>query len=30
VENGHPVNWDAAHKLQDRFVLALAQLKQPA
>jgi len=30
VENGHPVNWDAAHKLQDRFVLALARLKQPA
>jgi D-alanyl-D-alanine carboxypeptidase/D-alanyl-D-alanine-endopeptidase (penicillin-binding protein 4) len=30
VENGHPVNWDAAHKLQDRFVLALTRLKQPA
>jgi len=30
VENGHPVNWDAAHKLQDRFVLALARLKQSA
>lgn len=30
VQNGHPVNWDAAHKLQDRFVEALARLKQPA
>ena len=30
VENGHPVNWDAAHRLQDRFVVALTRLKQPA
>jgi D-alanyl-D-alanine carboxypeptidase/D-alanyl-D-alanine-endopeptidase (penicillin-binding protein 4) len=30
VQNGHPVNWAAAHKLQDRFVDALARLKQPA
>lgn len=29
VQNGHPVNWDAAHRLQDHFVLALARLKQP-
>jgi PBP4 family serine-type D-alanyl-D-alanine carboxypeptidase len=28
VENGHPVNWDAAHKVQDAFVRALAGLKQ--
>jgi D-alanyl-D-alanine carboxypeptidase/D-alanyl-D-alanine-endopeptidase (penicillin-binding protein 4) len=26
VQNGHPVSWDAAHKLQDRFVLALTKL----
>jgi len=26
VENGSPVNWDAAHKLQDRFVRALTRL----
>jgi hypothetical protein len=24
-----PVNWAAAHKLQDRFVDALTRLKQP-
>jgi serine-type D-Ala-D-Ala carboxypeptidase/endopeptidase (penicillin-binding protein 4) len=29
VQNGHPVNWAAAHKLQDRFVDALTRLKQP-
>jgi D-alanyl-D-alanine carboxypeptidase/D-alanyl-D-alanine-endopeptidase (penicillin-binding protein 4) len=28
VQNGHPVNWDAAHKLQDRFVEALARLSR--
>ena len=28
VQNGHPVNWDAAHKLQDRFVEALAKLSR--
>jgi D-alanyl-D-alanine carboxypeptidase/D-alanyl-D-alanine-endopeptidase (penicillin-binding protein 4) len=28
VQNGHPVNWAAAHTLQDRFVDALARLKQ--
>ena len=26
VQNGSPVNWDAAHRLQDRFVLALTKL----
>ena len=30
VQNGHPVNWDAAHKLQDRFVLALTKLSRRA
>ena len=30
VENGHPVNWDAAHRLQDRFVLALTKLDRRA
>ena len=30
VQNGHPVNWDAAHKLQDRFVEALAKLSPRA
>ena len=30
VQNGHPVNWTAAHTLQDRFVDALTRLKQPA
>jgi D-alanyl-D-alanine carboxypeptidase/D-alanyl-D-alanine-endopeptidase (penicillin-binding protein 4) len=30
VQNGHPVNWDAAHKLQDRFVEALAKLSRRA
>jgi D-alanyl-D-alanine carboxypeptidase/D-alanyl-D-alanine-endopeptidase (penicillin-binding protein 4) len=30
VQNGHPVNWAAAHTLQDRFVDALTRLKQPA
>jgi D-alanyl-D-alanine carboxypeptidase/D-alanyl-D-alanine-endopeptidase (penicillin-binding protein 4) len=29
VQNGHPVNWAAAHTLQDRFVDALTRLKQP-
>ena len=29
VQNGHPVNWAAAHELQDRFVGALTRLKQP-
>jgi len=28
VQNGHPVNWDAAHRLQDRFVEALAKLSR--
>jgi D-alanyl-D-alanine carboxypeptidase len=28
IENGHPVDWDAAHKLQDRFVRALAAQKR--
>jgi D-alanyl-D-alanine carboxypeptidase/D-alanyl-D-alanine-endopeptidase (penicillin-binding protein 4) len=30
VQNGHPVNWDAAHKLQDRFVEALTKLDRRA
>ena len=30
VQNGHPVNWNAAHKLQDRFVEALAKLRPRA
>jgi serine-type D-Ala-D-Ala carboxypeptidase/endopeptidase (penicillin-binding protein 4) len=28
VENGNPVNWAAAHKLQDRFVIALTKLNR--
>jgi D-alanyl-D-alanine carboxypeptidase/D-alanyl-D-alanine-endopeptidase (penicillin-binding protein 4) len=28
VQNGHPVNWDAAHVVQDRFVEALARQKR--
>jgi serine-type D-Ala-D-Ala carboxypeptidase/endopeptidase (penicillin-binding protein 4) len=28
IENGHPVDWGAAHKLQDRFVRALAAQKR--
>ena len=27
IQNGHPVDWNAAHKLQDRFVKALAAQK---
>jgi PBP4 family serine-type D-alanyl-D-alanine carboxypeptidase len=27
IENGHPVDWEAAHKLQDRFVRSLAAQK---
>ncbi len=30
LQNGDPVNWDAAHKLQDRFVLALTKLDRRA
>ena len=30
VQNGHPVNWDAAHRLQDRFVETLAKLSRRA
>jgi D-alanyl-D-alanine carboxypeptidase/D-alanyl-D-alanine-endopeptidase (penicillin-binding protein 4) len=30
IQNGRPVNWDAAHKLQDRFVLALTKLDRRA
>lgn len=29
VENGEPVDWDAAHAVQDSFVEALARLKAP-
>jgi D-alanyl-D-alanine carboxypeptidase/D-alanyl-D-alanine-endopeptidase (penicillin-binding protein 4) len=29
IENGHPVDYWAAHTVQDRFVTALASLKQP-
>jgi D-alanyl-D-alanine carboxypeptidase/D-alanyl-D-alanine-endopeptidase (penicillin-binding protein 4) len=29
IQNGHPVNYWAAHTVQDRFVTALAGLKQP-
>jgi D-alanyl-D-alanine carboxypeptidase/D-alanyl-D-alanine-endopeptidase (penicillin-binding protein 4) len=29
IQNGHPVDWNAAHKLQDRFVAALARQKRP-
>jgi D-alanyl-D-alanine carboxypeptidase len=25
LDNGDPVNWDAAHRSQDRFVQALAR-----
>jgi serine-type D-Ala-D-Ala carboxypeptidase/endopeptidase (penicillin-binding protein 4) len=28
IQNGHPVDWDAAHKLQDRFVEKLARLSR--
>ncbi len=28
IQNGHPVDWEAAHKLQDRFVEALARQKR--
>jgi D-alanyl-D-alanine carboxypeptidase/D-alanyl-D-alanine-endopeptidase (penicillin-binding protein 4) len=28
VQNGDPVNWTAAHTLQDRFVVALARLQK--
>jgi serine-type D-Ala-D-Ala carboxypeptidase/endopeptidase (penicillin-binding protein 4) len=28
IENGHPVDWGAAHRLQDRFVRALAAQKR--
>src|SRR5439155_23827763 len=30
VQNGHPVNWWAAHKLQDRFVEALTKMSRRA
>src|SRR5205823_6374819 len=30
VQNGHPVNWDAAHRLQDAFVLALTKVSRRA
>jgi D-alanyl-D-alanine carboxypeptidase/D-alanyl-D-alanine-endopeptidase (penicillin-binding protein 4) len=26
IENGHPVNWAAAHTVQDRFVVTLAKI----
>jgi D-alanyl-D-alanine carboxypeptidase/D-alanyl-D-alanine-endopeptidase (penicillin-binding protein 4) len=28
LQNGHPVNWAAAHAVQDRFVLALTKLSR--
>jgi D-alanyl-D-alanine carboxypeptidase/D-alanyl-D-alanine-endopeptidase (penicillin-binding protein 4) len=28
IQNGHPVDWDAAHEVQDRFVRALAAHKR--